>query len=194
MFLCLRCLSPESWWHWWVRCVTVRNQIRVIAAESSIASDSRSASFFNEELFFSKYCLHIVFFLAGPNALLPHCYCCWRFGKQVIFVCCSFSFDFIFIWLTIFTYSALIIQLWLYFTFTLVGQSEEVIYIWKGTVANIACFNSKGPYNGGKMVMYKVLNNYVLFCMFLKEDSFFETFRFDHLADAFTQRDLKWGQ
>lgn len=41
-------------------------------------------------------------FSAGPNALLPHCYCCWRFGKQVIFLLlffllssfCFASFDF----------------------------------------------------------------------------------------------------
>ncbi len=104
----------------------------------------------------------------------------------------------IFIWLTIFTYSALIIHLWLYFTFTLVGQSEEVIYIWKGAVANIACFNPKGPYNGGKIVMYTGDQKFwiIPFCFvcFWKKILFFETFRFDHLADAFTQRDLKWGQ
>ncbi len=66
MFLCLRCLSPESWWHWWVRYVTVRNQIRVIAAESSIASDSRSASFFNEELFFPNTVFISFSFLQVP--------------------------------------------------------------------------------------------------------------------------------
>lgn len=47
---------------------------------------SVTASFFMKSCFFSKCCLQIFIFLAGPNALLPHCYCCWRFGKQVIFL------------------------------------------------------------------------------------------------------------